>query len=114
MGQASTQRRAGRPRRRTRDQVYAEETHCHLCGNWVDQTLPRWPKPHPLSASVDELVPVHDGGNPDDRTNCRLAHRCCNTSRWCKPITEKVRARCRQLYTSHAAHFDATTTTYDW
>lgn len=63
--------------------VKREETTCHLCGGWVDKTLPPH---HAGSPEVDELVPVTHGGSPYDRANCRLAHRYCNRLRWHGPV----------------------------
>lgn len=63
---------------RLKAQVFAEETHCWICQRWVDQALPprtRW------SRSLDHVVPVSRGGDPYARSNARLAHLCCNTSR---------------------------------
>jgi len=73
---------SGRPRRRTAAQVMREETHCHLCHGPVDFTLPAR---HPMSASVDELVPRSLGGSSTDRRNCALAHFGCNASRGAGP-----------------------------
>ena len=70
-----------------RDRVVAivkrEESHCHLCEQWVDKDLPAG---LPGSPEVDELVPVTYGGSPFDRKNCRLAHRWCNRKRWYSPV----------------------------
>lgn len=65
----------GHRRRQVRARVLAEETDCHLCGQPVDKTLPRW---LPGSPEVDEIIPVSLGGSPTDRANCRLSHRLCN------------------------------------
>lgn len=70
--------RRGRPWRRLQAQVYATETHCHLCGEWVDPTLP---KNHRRARSVDHLIPLSLGGPPLDRDNARLAHIGCNSRR---------------------------------
>ena len=94
---ASNPRQAnGHRRRQTRAAVLAEETHCGICGEWVDKTLgnqagvhsqrcadPSCPGcvPHPMRAEVDEIVPVHRGGSPTERSNCRLSHRRCNQAR---------------------------------
>lgn len=93
----SNPRRAnGHRRDQVTRKVLAEETHCALCGEWVDKTLRLLPghhsprctnpecsgcKPHPKSPTVDEIVPVSLGGSPVDRANCRLAHRDCNIKR---------------------------------
>lgn len=80
----SNPRRANGARR---DRVVAivkrEESHCHLCEQWVDKTLPAG---LPGSPEVDELVPVTYGGSPFDRKNCHLAHRWCNRKRWHRPV----------------------------
>lgn len=70
--------RKGRPWVRVQRKVYAEETNCHLCGRYVDQTLPiRTPQ----SRSVHHLIPPDI--RPDlaeVRSNLRLAHYGCNSS----------------------------------
>ena len=86
----------GHRRRQVRAAVLAEETHCGICGQWVDKTLgnmagvhstrcanPSCPGcvPHPMRAEVDEIIPVHRGGSPTERSNCRLSHRRCNLAR---------------------------------
>lgn len=90
-------------RNKVRAQVLAEETNCAIptneggCGGHpVDKTLTmQWGKhgprckgdgcpgctPHDLSAEVDEIVPVSQGGSPYIRANCRLSHRICNRNR---------------------------------
>ena len=93
----SNPRRAnGHRRNQVRRRVLAEESECWLCGGHVDKTLgmiagqhgkrcvnPDCPGcvPHPMSATVDEVVPVAMGGDPLARANCRLAHRACNIKR---------------------------------
>lgn len=68
--------------------VRREETHCHLCGGWVDKKLPHG---LPGSPEIDELQPVAFGGSPYDRKNCRLAHRWCNRKRWHRPVAIAAR-----------------------
>lgn len=79
--------------------VKREETHCHLCDQWVDTRLPHG---RPGSPEVDELVPVTYGGNPYDRANCRLSHRYCNRLRWHGPI-----ALARQRLADNPPRFDS-------
>lgn len=55
--------------------VLATQDHCALCGKPVDKSLKT---PHPMSAEVDEIIPVSKGGSPYDRDNVQLAHRSCN------------------------------------
>lgn len=59
-----------------RRSVMAEETHCGFCGERVDVSL-RFP--HPLSPSMDHIVPISRGGAAFDRSNVRLAHFSCNS-----------------------------------
>ena len=68
----------GHRRRQLRARVLREETHCGICGNEVDKSLP-----HGLDGSpeVDEIIPVSLGGSPYLRSNCRLSHRLCNVRR---------------------------------
>ena len=74
----STLTPSGRPYRRTQAQVFAEETHCWLCGEWVDQRLPH---NNPKARSLDHVTPLARGGHPTNRANARLAHRDCNSER---------------------------------
>lgn len=48
---------------------------CAICGKPVDKKLK---SPHPLSASVDHIIPLAKGGHPFDIANLQLAHRQCN------------------------------------
>ena len=67
----------GYRRRMLRQRVLAAYDVCAICGKPVDKTLKT---PHPMSAEVDELIPVSRGGDPYSFTNCRLTHRRCNSS----------------------------------
>jgi 5-methylcytosine-specific restriction endonuclease McrA len=69
---------SGRPYKRLQAQVFAEEARCWLCGDHVDQRLPA---NDDMARSLDHVMPVSLGGNPLARTNARLAHRRCNSSR---------------------------------
>ena len=48
--------------------------HCKLCDEEVDKSLHF---PHPLSGSIDHVVPVSLGGS-DEFANLQLSHRRCN------------------------------------
>lgn len=80
----------GHRRRQLRKRVLAEETHCALCGQPVDVTLPAG---LPESPEVDEIIPVSLGGDPLDRDNCQLVHRLCNQR---KGDGRKARAQAAQ------------------
>lgn len=75
-------RRAGRQtvivERFTHEEVF-ERDHwkCGVCHRPVDSAY-LWP--HPLSPTLDHIVPLSEHGD-HTRANCRLAHARCNTSR---------------------------------
>lgn len=70
--------RVGRRWRTVQQQVFTTETHCWLCGQWVDPALqPR----HAMARTADHLVQLQHGGNPYDRANLRMAHNGCNARR---------------------------------
>lgn len=48
---------------------------CGICGKQVDKRLSY---PHPMSPTVDHIIPVIKGGHPSDIDNLQLAHWCCN------------------------------------
>lgn len=50
---------------------------CQLCGKRVNKQLRA---PHPLSASLDHIIPIALGGE-HTRANCQLAHLGCNCSK---------------------------------
>ena len=60
---------------KARQQILKTQTICGICGKPVDFSLKY---PHPLSATVDHIIPVSKGGHPTDISNLQLAHRCCN------------------------------------
>ena len=68
---------------KNKKKIYATQTVCALCGKPVDKTL-KWP--HPLSKSVDHIIPVSKGGHPSDIQNLQLAHLCCNGEKSSKMI----------------------------
>lgn len=60
---------------RNRKKVLASEDICAICGQRVDKKLKY---PHPMSATVDHVIPVSKGGHPSDISNLQLAHFYCN------------------------------------
>jgi len=79
-------------------QVYAEETHCWWCGEWVDQSLDG--RTHPMARTVDHVRELWEGGDPLDRANCRLAHRRCNSI---KSNQARARKKPRAVHSVRAA-----------
>ena len=65
----------GWKRAQLRARVLAAYDVCAICGKLVDKTLKT---PHPMSAEVDEIIPVSRGGDPLAWNNVQLTHRCCN------------------------------------
>ncbi|RIY26653.1 endonuclease [Bifidobacteriaceae bacterium WP022] len=69
-------RRTNGARRDTiRRRALAYYNTCYICGQPIDKTLKT---PHPMSAEVDEIIPVSRGGSPYEWNNIRLTHRRCN------------------------------------
>jgi len=60
---------------RNRKKILASENICAICGQEVDTKLKY---PHPMSATVDHIIPVSKGGHPSDLSNLQLAHFYCN------------------------------------
>lgn len=71
---------------KNRKRIFATQTVCAICGKPVDFSLK---SPHPLSATVDHIIPVAKGGHPSDITNLQLAHRCCNRQKSDKLMPKK-------------------------
>ena len=67
----------GRKERKIRQEVIDEGEVCLLCFEPVDKTIP---SPHPMSPSVDHVIPRSRGGS-DEKSNLRLTHRGCNMKR---------------------------------
>lgn len=51
---------------------------CQLCGEAFESPAPA--PPHPMSVTVDHVIPVWSGGG-EPLENLRLAHRVCNMRR---------------------------------
>lgn len=55
--------------------IYASQTICGICGKPVDMSLKY---PHPMSKTIDHIIPIAKGGHPSDLDNLQLAHWTCN------------------------------------
>lgn len=60
---------------RAKKKIYATQTVCGICGKPVDFSLKF---PHPLSPTIDHIIPINKGGHPSDPDNLQLAHFTCN------------------------------------
>lgn len=71
-----------------REQIWArDEGVCQLCNIAIDRSL-AWP--HPLSMTIDHIIPLSLGGSHEP-SNVQLAHAVCN-SRKCDRVDEVVAA----------------------
>ncbi|NUS74980.1 MAG: HNH endonuclease [Streptomyces sp.] len=70
--------RNGRPYRRLVAWQKALGLPCWLCGHDIPAGLDAR---HPLSFTLDHLVPLSRGGSLLDPANARSAHRRCNSAR---------------------------------
>lgn len=60
---------------RNRKRILATQNTCGICGHPVDFSLKT---PHPMSATIDHIIPVAKNGHPSDIDNLQLAHWTCN------------------------------------
>ncbi|PKD15212.1 hypothetical protein APC1461_0741 [Bifidobacterium longum] len=58
-----------------RQRVLAQQLPCAICDRPIDDAI-RWP--NPMSAEVNEIIPVSRGGSATDLRNLEKVHRCCN------------------------------------
>lgn len=70
--------RNGRPYRRLVDWLRSQRLPCWICGHNIGYELDAR---HPLSFTLDHLVPLSRGGALLDKANARAAHRRCNSSK---------------------------------
>lgn len=68
-----------------RKKILATQDVCGICGKPVDKTLK---SPHPMSPTIDHIIPIDKGGHPSDLSNLQLAHRCCNREKSNKLVKE--------------------------
>jgi len=76
-----------------RAKILKTQTICGICGKPVDLSLKY---PHPLSATIDHIIPVSKGGHPSDISNLQLAHRCCNRAKSDKLIESVLSEKSRR------------------
>ena len=60
---------------RNRKRILATQNTCGICGHPVDFSLKA---PHPMSATIDHIIPVAKNGHPSDLSNLQLSHFSCN------------------------------------
>lgn len=69
--------------------ILATQEVCAICGQPVDKSLR---SPHPMSASVDHIIPIAKGGHPSALDNLQLAHRSCNRLKGTRVVPEIPKA----------------------
>lgn len=67
--------------------IYARDDMCAICGKPVDKGLPY---PHPMSKSIDHIIPLDRGGHPSDIDNLQLVHLGCNRAKGNKLPGKKI------------------------
>ena len=72
---------------KNRKKILATASVCGICGKPVDTSLKY---PHPLSPTVDHIVPVNRGGHPSDINNLQLAHFTCNRQKSDKLVEQRA------------------------
>ena len=64
---------------RNKKRILATQNICGICGKPVDKSLKY---PHPMSATIDHIIPVNGPGglrgHPSDLSNLQLSHFVCN------------------------------------
>ena len=60
---------------RNKKRIFATQNTCGICGHPVDFSLKT---PHPMSATIDHIIPVAKNGHPSDLSNLQLSHWTCN------------------------------------
>lgn len=71
---------------KNKKKILASQDICGICGKPVDKTIK---PPHPMSPTIDHIIPVSKGGHPSDIDNLQLAHRCCNRAKSDKIVNQK-------------------------
>lgn len=69
--------------------ILATQSVCAICGLPIDKSLK---SPHPMSPSVDHIIPISKGGDATAIDNLQLAHRTCNrmkSDKLIRPIDPK-------------------------
>ena len=71
---------------RNRKRILATQNICGICGKPVDHSLKY---PHPMSATIDHIIPVSKNGHPSSLENLQLSHMGCNRQKSDKIFKEK-------------------------
>ena len=91
---------------KNKKRIFATQSVCAICGKPVDFNLKY---PHPLSPTIDHIIPLAKGGHPSDIDNLQLAHRCCNRQKSDKLVPTKASDTKQQVVSNRILP-----ATYDW
>ena len=91
---------------KNKKRIYATQTVCAICGKPVDFNLKY---PHPLSPTIDHIIPIAKGGHPSDIDNLQLAHRCCNRAKSDKLMPKEMKGEQQQVVSNRILP-----ATFDW
>jgi len=91
---------------KNKKRIFATQSVCAICGEPVDFNLKY---PHPLSPTIDHIIPLAKGGHPSDIDNLQLAHRCCNRQKSDKLVPTKASDTKQQVISNRILP-----ATYDW
>lgn len=72
--------------------IFAQQSVCSICGRPCD-TSGKLVFPHPLSPTIDHIIPVSKGGDPVNIENMALAHLMCNRAKASKMVTVTVKEK---------------------
>ena len=89
-----------------RKKILASQDVCGICGKPVDKSLKY---PHPLSATVDHIIPLEKGGHPSDINNLQLAHFTCNRQKSDKLYEPPAQVKTREVISNRVLPL-----TFDW
>lgn len=105
---AKNPHRLGRERSQfesNKKKILATQDICGICGRPVDKSIKY---PHPLSPTVDHIIPIARGGS-SDLENLQLAHRCCNRQKSDKLVESKSVEKVPEVISNRALPH-----TFDW
>lgn len=91
---------------KAKQKILKTQKVCGICGKPVDFS---YKYPHPLSATIDHIIPVSKGGHPSDINNLQLSHRTCNRQKSDKMIENIITSD-----TDHLVPNDLLEQHFDW